>query len=324
MTDPSTLPSARPPRPTRPTRLPARPLRRSARAAATPLLIAALFAACSTGAGPTATPGGSGTPPTPTTPPTAAPTATPVIDGIQHPTGATDVILRMESGGGFVPIDFLATNAPSFTLYGDGTVVFKNSAAAPPEPVGGVNRIVPFQIVRLNEEGIQALLAEALGPGALAVATGPYIGLGADIPTTTFTISADGGTKDVSVSGFLPDMHPKDAVIIAALGRLAERLDGFADVVINEQPYTPSAHRGVVMSVDQAFGPVIDWPWADIAPADFLSGENEFFLTRAMTPAEVAVLGIPGAEGGFMGLTLKRDGKLYSFALRPLLPDETK
>jgi hypothetical protein len=87
----------------------------------------------------------------------------------------------MESGGGFVPIEFFATAAPTFSLYGDGTVVFRDPTAAPPDPVANVNRLSPFLTIRLDEEGIQALLAEAIGRGGLGRAAGPYQGLGADI-----------------------------------------------------------------------------------------------------------------------------------------------
>ena len=41
-----------------------------------------------------------------------------------------------------------------------------------------------------------------------------------------------------------------------------------------------------------------------------------------MTPTEVALLGIPDVQGGMLGLTLSKDGKFYTFSLRPLLPDE--
>ena len=43
--------------------------------------------------------------------------------GIGHPTGAGDVLLRISDEGGFVPVEYLLTALPSFTLYGDGTVV---------------------------------------------------------------------------------------------------------------------------------------------------------------------------------------------------------
>ena len=287
-----------------------RPARRLA--AVTPLLL--VLAACSA-AGPTGTPGSSAGP-------TTVPTPT-VPAGIEHPTGAKDIVLRFEAGGGFVPIDFLATEAPSFTLYGDGTVVFRDPQATPPEPVGNVNRSIPFQTIRLGEEGIQALLEQGLGPGGLGIAVGPYMGMGADLPTATFTVNADGGTKQVSVNGFSPDIHPNDALIVGQLARFADQLRTFGNGIAGEEVYQPAAYRGVLSKIDQVNGAVVDWPWPDITPTDFVAGQNEFFMTRTMTPAEVAVLGIQGIEGGMQGLNFQKDGKAYSFALRPLLPDET-
>ena len=288
-----------------------RPARRLA--AVTPLLL--VLAACSSAAGPTGAPGPSAGPttlPTPTIPP-----------GIGHPTGAKDIVLRFEEGGGFVPIDFLATQAPSFTLYGDGTVVFRDPQATPPEPVGSVNRSTPFQTIRLGEEGIQALLEQGLGPGGLGIAVGPYMGMAADIGTATFTVNADGRTKQVSVSGLSPDMHPNDALIVGQLARFAGQLRTFGNGMAGEEIYQPAAYRGVLSKIDQPFGAVVDWPWPQIAPSNFVAGQNEFFMTRTMTPAEVAVLGIQRLEGGMLGLNFQKDGAAYSFALRPFLPDET-
>lgn len=227
----------------------------------------------------------------------------------------------MSESGGFVPVEFMATYAPSFTLYGDGTVVFRDGQAVPPEPVGNVMRSVAFRMVRLGEDAIQAILEDALGPGGLGVATGPYMGMGADIPSTTFTINVGGKSKDVTVVGLGPDLHPKDALIVGALSRLGEKLRLFGNSVAT-QPYVPAAYRGVLIPVDQPFGPVVDWPWPAISPDEFVSGVNEFFKTRTLTPAEVSTLGIPGAEGGLQGLALQKDGRIYTFALRPLLPDE--
>jgi hypothetical protein len=280
------------------------------RAAATIALFLALTEACSPATG---TPGPSAG---------ATSTPTPTAAGIEHPTGATDIVLRFEEGGGFVPVDFLATQAPSFTLYGDGTVVFRDSQATPPEPVGNVNRSVPFQTIRLGEEGIQTLIEQALGPGGLGIALGPYMGLGADIPTATFTINADGREKQVSVIGLSPDMHPQDTLIVTSLANFAERLRTFGNDVAGEVVYEPTGYRGTLQKIDQANGAVVDWPWTDVAPGDFTSGANDFLLLHPLTPAQVSALAIPGVEGGMLGLNIQKDGKLYALALRPLLPDE--
>ena len=77
----------------------ARPARRTtsrlSRAAAAGLVLA-FAAGCSTTATPSATPGSSGSPSGP------PPSSTPVPDGSGSPTGATDVLLRMETDGGMM------------------------------------------------------------------------------------------------------------------------------------------------------------------------------------------------------------------------------
>ena len=70
----------------------------------------------------------------------------------------------MESGGGFVPMEFLLTQAPQFTLYGDGTVIYKPTDTRASDPMGGQG-MLPYQVGHLDEDGVQALLRFALGEG---------------------------------------------------------------------------------------------------------------------------------------------------------------
>lgn len=293
---------------------------------AAPALLALVTVACS----PAAT-GAPGTPnPTadatggPSAGPTAGPTAAPTTaDGLAHPTGARDVVLRIEESGGFVPIEFSVTYTPSFTLYGDGTVVWRDNQALPPESSDNLIRQVPLHVARLDEPAIQALLAEAIGPGGLGAAVGPYNEMmGADIPATVFTINAGDVTepKRVEVVGLSPEMHPQNLQVVTALAGLAEKLRTF-DTLVGGQPYSPAAYRGVLMPTEQAFGPVVDWPWTAISPDDF-GGDNEFFQVRDMTPDQVAEIGIENLAGGVSGFVLQDGDDLYSFAIRPLLPDE--
>src|SRR5918996_978902 len=44
-------------------------------------------------------------------------------DGIEHETGAGDLLIRIAYEGGFVPVDWNLTNLPVFSLYGDGTLI---------------------------------------------------------------------------------------------------------------------------------------------------------------------------------------------------------
>lgn len=303
MTNATSLPSARLPR-----------------AAASAILLA-VVAACSPAATPGPTPGSTAGP---SGGPTSAPPSPTAIAGIQHPTGATDVVLRLESGGGFVPIDFFATSTPIFTLYGDGRVVWRDANAPNPDPVGSVNPLAPMRTVRLAEPAVQSLLDDALGRGGLAAAAANYMGQGADMPTTTFTINANGARRTVSATPLSPDMQPQAGPIIAALAALSDRLSGFSAIVGDSDIYAPTAYRGILVPQDQALNPPAAWPWTTIAPSDFKSDGNEFLLLRTLTPDDVAALGMTGVEGGFLGLTLQSAGKLYGFSLRPLLPDEVK
>jgi len=296
---------------------------RRGRLVAAPALLALLSVACSPGPSGTAVPsaGPSGGP---SSGPTAAPTAGPTIEGaIAHPTGASDVVLRIEESGGLMPLEASLTYTPTFTLYGDGTVIWRDNFAPPPDSGDNLIRPTPLLTTRLDAATIQVVLAEATGPGGLGVAVGPYNELmGADIPSTIFTINAGSllEPKRVEVVALSPEAHPKNLQIVTALAGLAEKLRAF-DTLVNEQPYAPTGYRGVLSPTEQAFGPVVDWPWPDVSPDDF-GGDNQSFPTRQMTPDEVAALGIDNIESGVSGFVLQHGEDLYSFALRPLLPDD--
>ena len=97
-------------------------------------------------------------------------------------------------------LQFTASQAPIFTLYGDGTVIFRNPAQDPLEPVANVYPNHPYRIAKLSEEQIQALLTSAIGEGGLGAARANYENnMVADASTAIFTLSAGGMTKTVSI-----------------------------------------------------------------------------------------------------------------------------
>ncbi len=245
--------------------------------------------------------------------------------GIEHPTGATDVILRFDEGGGFVAPGFLATEAPAFSLYGDGTAIFRDPSTAPPAQIGSVGPGVPFQTIRLAEAQVQDLVGFAIGPGGLGIARPHYELPIADAPTATFTLSAGGTRKTVSVNGLgIGAQGGADADTLSKLGVLKARLIAFGGEVVGEHPWSPDRYRGIL--TEGGANPPIAWPWRGIAPTDFVqhNGSNDpLFPVRTMTPAAVELLGVSGLEGGAQGFTLRGpDGVTYEFRLRPLLPDE--
>jgi hypothetical protein len=296
-----------------------------------PLFVAAVATAC----GPAATPSASGAPPSgaPTVGPSGAPSSDPTVGAIDHARGATDVILRVEQGGGFVPIDFLATQAPSFTLFGNGVIVFQRIVATFPEPdANGVTRGIPWRTATLDEGQIQELLQFALGPGGLGAARDTYIAGGiADAPDTIFTIDAGGVAKTVVVNALSEETQPgPDSVARASFSKLAKRLQDFDQGgKIGSDVYVADQYRGVLIERDAGQGGVTaDWPWPALKPADFKEGANDgsggpTLPHRTMTADEVAALKLADIEGGLQGLILKGpNGKTYGFILRPLLADE--
>src|SRR6187200_1237636 len=197
--------------------------RRTASVLFTPAL-AIVIAACSAA-------GGASSPPTsgPSGAPSTAPTASPAADAIEHKTGATDLLLRYEEGGGFIMPAFTAAAVSHFTLYGDGTVIFRNPMLEPPPAEGSIFKMNPLRTAKLSEEQIQDLLKLALTEGGLAVARPEYRNdMVADAGTAIFTIEAGGLKKTVSVYALgLEQEGMIDGPARATFKKLADHLTDF-------------------------------------------------------------------------------------------------
>jgi hypothetical protein len=281
--------------------------------------LAFIAAACSTAGSPS----GSSTP-----------TAPPSPEGVDHPTGATDVVLQLEEGGGFVPIEFLAGQAPQLTLFGDGRVVFQPAVTTFPEPgPDGIIRGIPWRTAQLDAVQIEELLTFALGQGGLGAARDNYGNdMVADASTSIFTVNAGGLKKTVSVYALgLEDPSATDLVARRAFKQLADRLRDFdKGGTIATDVYLPSDFRAVLVERggDPQAKPMA-WPWPDLKVSDFPANINGVgavqFPHRKMSAEEVAALKLGEIPGGAQGVVLAGpDGKTYSLILRPLLPHESE
>ncbi len=277
-------------------------------------------------AGPTSSPASTSAPSTP-------PSATPAAGAIDHPTGATDVVLRYDEGGGFVMASYAATMLPPFTMYGDGTIVFRDPTLEFPPMEGSIGKANPMRTAKLTEEQVQDILKLALDEGGLAVARPEYRNDQiADAGTAIFTVNADGQTKTVSVYalGIDPSMAGADAPARLAFAKLAESLTSIEKGgAITATDYAPSAYRGILMEAPGVTDPGVKaWPWTDLEPGDFVPAADPNglqFPHHTLTPAQVEALGVTGFEGGLQNVTLTgSDGKTYTLSVRPLLPDETE
>lgn len=300
-----------------------------------PLLVpvlAVIIAACSGGAAPSAPPsaGGSGVPSVaPSGDP--SPSADTGGDVIEHATGATDVLLQYEEGGGFVMPAFLASQVPHFTMYGDGTVIFRDPMAEAPPLEGSVFRSNPMRIAKLTEDQVQELLRAALGEGGLAVARPEYRNdMIADASTAVFRVNAGGIEKTVSVYALgLDGMEGiPDAPARAAFAALAQRLVSLDQGgAVQSEVYEPEAYRVSILESPGVVAPDLRaWPWADLSVADFKPDADPNgvqYPHLQMTAEQVAALDVADFQGGFNGLVLTGDdGKLYTVAVRPLLPGD--
>jgi hypothetical protein len=292
------------------------------------LLVSLVLVACSSAATPTAAPsGGTGTSPPPSQEPTSG-------EGVDHPTGATDVLLRMEEGGGFVPIEVAAGGAPVFTLYGDGRVVFQQLQETFPEAgPDGITRNAPWRTAQLDAGQVEELLTFALGPGGLGTARDNYADVATiDAGNTIFKINAGGLDKTVTITALGMDSTggPDDAAR-AQFKVLADRLRDFDEGgTISTDVYIPTDYRALLIEreVDPAVpGPSASpWPWPELTLADFTAGDGitaPSFPHKSLTGDEIAALIFGDVLGGASGMIVEGpDGKTYTVILRPLLPDE--
>lgn len=273
-----------------------------------------LVAACQAGATPGATPS-----PSP---------------GITHPTGAADLVVRIENGGGFVGPNWTVRQLPWLSVYGDGRVMVPGpQIEIYPSPA--LPNVVTF---RISEEGLQKVLEEALAAGLLgADAHYDYPGI-ADAGTTTFTVVAGGKRHVVSAyalaeGGALDDQLDPDTLRArTALLKFQERaLDlrawlGSA-VIESESPYRFEALR-IYVTARQPADPQIqpgfaDWPLA--TPLSSFGAPGGGLLDArcgVVSGDELATLR-PAVQGS-NELTVWRSGAAeYQLILRPLLPDES-
>jgi hypothetical protein len=268
---------------------------------------------------------------------------TPSDQPISHPDGDA-LVFRYGYSGGFVPMESIFTNLPSFSLMGDGRVIVQGAQAAIyPGPA-----LPSIQVRRLSESGIQAVLAEIMASGQFA-SSAQWLAAQrnvADAPNTDFVLHAGG--RDVTVTVYAlgiwgPDAAApgtSDAELEAhrSLGALVEQLsaldallpaNAWADA--EWQSYRGDALRLLVRNVDgEAPDPsgldhqVLDWP-TDADPSTF--GE----LSTIDDGSRCGV--VTGADADAWYATLMSANQLtrwtagahaYAVLARPLLPDEPR
>jgi hypothetical protein len=261
----------------------------------------------------------------PRSPPTPLPVAR-----IGHASGATDVVLRLDSGPDLGASELTGEffqPGPEFTLYGDGTVIFRGSRAKLPAADGPILRARPFTVARLDADEVQALLRFAIGVGGVEDACERYENRDTDsFGSITITARTSAVDKHIEVAG----PNPLEALIQRL--RDFDPGSGVSTEVWEGERYwgslfevAPYLESGVLPDPDVAG--TLPWPWPGIGPDDFVGRDEGGYIgipRRVLSARDAAVLGLSHHGGLVQRVYLvDPDGEtVYSFSLWPMSPDE--
>jgi hypothetical protein len=275
-------------------------------------------------------------------PGTVSPAASPAP--IAHPTGAADLVLRIDISGGFVPADFLLTAMPGFSLYGDGRLIFLGPQIEIYPPPALPN----LRTVRLTEQGIQQVLQEAQQAGLLEGSRTYPENRVADAATTTFTLNA--AHTSIVVAAYAlgigndPDWSDEERVARAKLFAFVQRMAGLPQslgasmiaepetayqidrlqVVAEPVSTTPSTATPTYAATPIP-QPLMDWPLSTplAASGSPYQGPGTTTNSRCSEIDRADAGTLVSALRAANALTPWRSGGgTYRVLARPLLPDE--
>lgn len=252
---------------------------------------------------------------------------------IVHGTASDDLVLRWGYEGGFTPPEFQLTNLPSFSLYGDGTIV----RPGPQIEIYPGPAVPALEALRVDEEAMTAIIEAAFDAGLDTV--GDLTDMGsvaiADAPDTVFTLRAGGVERTVRVyalgelEGQPPGMPDDEYQARLALLELLNDLGSLerwlpTDSVGPSAVFEPTGTRAFVSryrgqrDLEQ---PEIEWP---LAPplADIGEDAGAGFRCAAVTGADWSEMLAPLAATANQLTPWTSEGRRYAIAFRPLLPDE--
>jgi hypothetical protein len=269
--------------------------------------------------------------------------ATPSDSPIPHPDGDA-LVARFGYSGGFVPMETIFSNLPSFSLMGDGRVIVQGAQdLIYPGPA-----LPSIQVRRLSESGVQAVLAEMLATGQFE-ANAQWLGAQrnvADAPNTDFTLHAAG--REVAVTVYALGIWQPGA---AAPGVSQDELEAhrtLSDLVVRLTTldtwlpasawddaawasYRADALRLLVRNADgepaQPDGltrQVLPWP-TDGDPRTFGAPSSYGDASRCGVVSGADADAWYAALAGANQLThWTSGGHAYAVSVRPLLPDEAR
>jgi hypothetical protein len=260
-------------------------------------------------------------------------TVTSPSGGIVHPSGSSELVLKVSTGGGFVPVEYNLTMTPEFSLYGDGRVIVTGPVVAIyPGPA-----LPNLQTATISEDAVQAILAAAEEAGLLQSGVDygqPGI---TDVGTTSFTLNVGSQTYQTDVyalgmeagaGGLTMEQQQARAAIQDFRSKLTDLTSfvtdqiqwaayDYTDLIVFSQPVDPGSSTG---STDVAPS-FLDWPLGHLATLGVAVDPG--YRRVVVTGNDLATLKQkPPLEQANQITVWKSAGKEYHLYFRPLLPDE--
>lgn len=244
-----------------------------------------------------------------------------------HPTGNQDVVLRIATGGGFVPEQVRLAEIPEVTVYGTGRVVVLGPTTLE-YPGAALPNLHEFF---LTPKGVNRLIRLAADAGVFTADSPDYGTLDVtDNPTTTVTVNARGEERSVSVYalGFEDDrLTERQQENRRLLQRLIDRAgdDRIARRFVAGEiaPYQPTAVEVYALpylegDVEGPQPETRDWPLLDrtITP-----GTGDEYPCVTVSGADLGPV-LEAAKTARENTRWRSRGETYELVFRPLLPDE--
>lgn len=233
------------------------------------------------------------------------------------PTDPDQRILEVRYEGGFAPVEFLFSQTPRFTLYGDGRLIFEG-----PTPAIFPGPLLPnLQVVDIGVDGLNDVLAAVEASGLPAITeefNNDAANFVADAANTVITYTDDNGDHlyDVYALGITDD-DPQ----LTSLMRIVNVLDQLSTTAPDAGEYTVDRMQVIV---GPAFSDGVDatiepWPLA-IAPADV----PDFVVDLKCTviDGEEAASVLPIFQAANQSTFFEDGGTEYRLTVRPLLAGE--
>lgn len=232
------------------------------------------------------------------------PTETSDAIEIEHPTGADDVVLKIDVSGGFVPLSYAFGTPPVLVLTGDGRVI------TAPKSQDEATRLTPLLVNEVDEAQIQEVLAAADAAGLLAAAPdyesdAPQV---TDMPSTNVTITTDKAWAHSAYALSFESESGDRAALADFVDEATELLSGTTSAYAPEELRLHVEEQAPGTNVE---ADVKDWPRADIKLADI----GDCMVVPAADVTETL-------EAATMTTFFKQDGVTYDVVAASLLPGD--